>query len=177
MQFIAYCYFFSAQICTCKSYNIKHVWNTKTSQYHITATPHYYRKTFCSYGYILIVHFTISTIWGLQKLRLVGMVSYHYTFLIFKYMFLTPPKNCNEVVSVGPILILAVVICSNIYNICKSEWHFAKLPRWATPMFLNPRGWTTPMFFSPHGCLSLIIKTPLNQIFQDTYLATTTVIW
>jgi len=35
-----------------------------------TATPHYYRKTFCSYSYILIVHFTASTIWGLQKLGL-----------------------------------------------------------------------------------------------------------
>jgi len=29
------------------------VWNTKTSRYHITATPYYYRKTFCSYSYIL----------------------------------------------------------------------------------------------------------------------------
>jgi len=27
----------------------------------------------------------------------------------------------NEVISVGPILIWAVVICSNISNICKSE--------------------------------------------------------
>ena len=52
------------QICTCKFHNIKHVWNTKISQYHITATPHYYRKTFCSYSYILVVHFTASTIWG-----------------------------------------------------------------------------------------------------------------
>jgi len=40
------------QICTCKSHNIKQVWNTKTSHYHITATPHYYRKTLCSYSYI-----------------------------------------------------------------------------------------------------------------------------
>jgi len=29
--------------------------------------------------------------------------------------------NLNEVVSVGPILIGAVAMCSNIYNICKSE--------------------------------------------------------
>jgi len=27
----------------------------------------------------------------------------------------------NEAVSVGPILIWAVAICSDIYNICKSE--------------------------------------------------------
>jgi len=35
-----------------------------TVQYHITATPHYYRKTFCSYSYsyISVVHFTASTI-------------------------------------------------------------------------------------------------------------------
>jgi len=51
------------QICTCKPHNIKQVWSTKTSHYHITATSHYYRKTFCSY--ILVVHFTASTIWGL----------------------------------------------------------------------------------------------------------------
>jgi len=122
----------------------------KTSHYHITTTPHYYRKTFCSYSYILVVHFTAgvlnlvspvyplpasqhiitphfllisavekkqsnfsiikftrrisefysqgvnlppvenpcfaaSTIGGLQKLGLVGMVSYHYyMFLILK---------------------------------------------------------------------------------------------
>ena len=66
------------QIFTYKSHNIKQVWNTKTSHYHITATPHYYRKIFCSYSYILVVHFTASTIWSLQKLGLVGMVSYHY---------------------------------------------------------------------------------------------------
>jgi len=36
------------QICTCKSHNIKQVQNTKTSHYHITATPHYYRKTFAA---------------------------------------------------------------------------------------------------------------------------------
>jgi len=42
-------------------------------------TTHYYRKTFCSYSYILVVHFTASTIWGLQKLELVGMMSYHYS--------------------------------------------------------------------------------------------------
>jgi len=34
----------------------------KTSYYHVTATPHYYRKTFCSYSYILVVHFTASKI-------------------------------------------------------------------------------------------------------------------
>jgi len=28
--------------------------------------------------YILVVHFTASPIWDLQKLELVGMVSYHY---------------------------------------------------------------------------------------------------
>jgi len=41
---------------------IKQDRNTKTSHYHITAIPHYYRKTFCSYSYILVVHFTASTI-------------------------------------------------------------------------------------------------------------------
>jgi len=35
-------------------------------------------------------------------------------------MFLTHP-NLNDVASIGPILIWAVVICSNIYNICKPE--------------------------------------------------------
>jgi len=36
----------------------------KTSHYHITATPHFavYHKTFCSYSYILFVHFTAATI-------------------------------------------------------------------------------------------------------------------
>jgi len=111
-----------------ESHNIKHVWNTKTSQYHITATPHYYRKTFCSYWYISVVHFTASTIWGLQKLWLVGIVSYHHMFLILKCFLLYP--NLNEVVSVGPMLIWAVVICSDICSICKSEWHSSNLPRW-----------------------------------------------
>jgi len=32
-----------------------------TLSYH-SYTPHYYRKTFCSYSYILVVHFTASTI-------------------------------------------------------------------------------------------------------------------
>jgi len=41
-------------------------------------------KNFCSYSYILVVHFTASTIWGVQKLGLVGMVGYHYMFLILK---------------------------------------------------------------------------------------------
>jgi len=40
----------------------------KTSQNHITDTSHYYHKTFCSYSYISVAHFTASTIWGLQKL-------------------------------------------------------------------------------------------------------------
>jgi len=31
-----------------------------TVSYH--STPHYYHKTFCSYSYILVVHFTASTI-------------------------------------------------------------------------------------------------------------------
>jgi len=47
------------QIHICKSYKIKQVLNTKASQYHIAATPHY-RGTFCSYSYILVVHFTAS---------------------------------------------------------------------------------------------------------------------
>jgi len=50
------------QICTCKSHNTKHVWNTKTSQYHIAATPHYYRKTFCSYSYILVALYSINNL-------------------------------------------------------------------------------------------------------------------
>ena len=44
-------------------------------------------------------------------------------------IFLTHP-NLNDVGSVGPMLIWAVVICSNIYNICKSEWHTSNLTRW-----------------------------------------------
>jgi len=54
-----------------------------TVSYH--SYPHYYRKAFCRYSYIVVVHFTASTIRGLQKLVLVGMVSYYY-------MFLTLPK-------------------------------------------------------------------------------------
>jgi len=38
----------------------KHHNFTITSQNHITAAPHYYHKTLCSY--ILVVHFTASTI-------------------------------------------------------------------------------------------------------------------
>ena len=86
------------KICTCKSHNIKQISNTKTEQCHITATRHCYRKTFCSYSYILVVYFTLqsvkfpaSTIWGVQKLGLVGMVSYHCNVPNFK-MFLTLPK-------------------------------------------------------------------------------------
>jgi len=48
----------------------------RTSQYHITATPHYYHKTFCSYSYISVVHFIAVIISGLQKLGLVGIVGY-----------------------------------------------------------------------------------------------------
>jgi len=54
----------------------------ENSQYHITATPRYYHKTFCSYSYILFVHFIAATICGLQKLGLDEMVGYHYVFLI-----------------------------------------------------------------------------------------------
>jgi len=39
----------------------------------------------------LVVHFTASTIWGLPKLGLIGMVSYHYNVPNYK-MFLTLPK-------------------------------------------------------------------------------------
>jgi len=34
----------------------------------MTATPRYCHKTFCSYIYILVVHFIAATIRGLQKL-------------------------------------------------------------------------------------------------------------
>ena len=40
-------------------------------------------------------------------------------FLIFKCFLLYP--NLNEVVSIGPNLSWALVICPNVYNICKSE--------------------------------------------------------
>jgi len=53
-----------------------------TVSYH--SYPHYYRKKFCSYSYILVVHFTASSIRALQKLELVGIVSYHYMFQILK---------------------------------------------------------------------------------------------
>ena len=116
------------QIHTCKSHNIKQVWNTKTSQNHITATPHYYHKTF--YSYILVVHFTASTIWGSQKLGLIGMVGYHYMFLILNCFLVY--TNLNEVVSIGSNLIWTVVICPNIYNISRmqSERNSSNLPRW-----------------------------------------------
>jgi len=78
------------QICICKSHNIKQLWNTKTSQYDITATPHYYRKTFCSYSYILVVHFTVSTIWG-TKIR-VGWNGGLPLYVPDFKMFLTLPK-------------------------------------------------------------------------------------
>jgi len=71
--------------------------------------------------------FTASTI-GLQKLGLVGMVGYHYMFLILKRFLLYP--NFNEVVLIVPNLIWAVVIRSNIYNIYKSEWNSSNLSRW-----------------------------------------------
>jgi len=41
-------------------------------------------KHFDSCTYILVVHFTASSIRGLQKLEFVGMVSYHYIFQILK---------------------------------------------------------------------------------------------
>jgi len=104
---------------TCKSHNFKQVWNNKTSQNHITASPHCYHKTFCSYSYIIVVHFTASTIWGLQKLGLTGMVGYHCRFLILKCSLVSP--NLNEVVSVGSSLIWTVVICPNIYNISRMQ--------------------------------------------------------
>jgi len=48
--------------------HIKQVWNMKLhrirSQLHRITT----KKTFCSYSYISVAHFTASTIWGLQKL-------------------------------------------------------------------------------------------------------------
>jgi len=120
------------QSSTCKSCNIKNVWNTKTSQYHITATPHYYRKTFCSFSYILVVHFTASTIWGLQKIGLVGMVSYHYRFQISK----TLPKfewscfswsNFDLAFAIAQIFIIyanlndTIPICPDSFN-CTQVW-------------------------------------------------------
>jgi len=120
------------EIHPCKSHNIKQVWNTKTSQYHITATAHYHQRKILQVQLQLSCrqHFTASTIRGLQKLGLVGMVSFHYTFLILKYFYLYP--NLNEVVSIDPNLIWALVICPHIYDICrpKSEWNSSKFPRW-----------------------------------------------
>ena len=77
-------------ICTCKSHNSKQLWNTKTSQYDITATAQYYRKRFCSCSYILVVHFTASTIWG-TKVRVGWNVELPLHVSDFK-MFLTLPK-------------------------------------------------------------------------------------
>jgi len=53
-------------------------------------------------------------------------VGYHYMFLIFTQSGLSLHvsdfyPNFNEVVSVVPTFIWAVVICPNIYYICKSE--------------------------------------------------------
>ena len=53
-----------------------------TVSYHSYRTSLPLPQTFCSYSYILVVHFAASPIWGLQKLRLVGMLAYHFTFLI-----------------------------------------------------------------------------------------------
>jgi len=105
------------QIHTCKSHNIKQVWNTITSQNHITPTPDYYHKTLCSY--ILVVNFTASTILGLQKLVLVGMVAYQNMFVIIKCFYLHP--NLNEVVSIGSNLIWAAVICPNIFTTSRMQ--------------------------------------------------------
>jgi len=74
--------------------------------------------------------FTASTIWGLQKLGSIGMVGYHYMFLILKCFLVHP--NLNEIVSIGSNLIWTGVICPNIYNISRMQiWKkLLNLPRW-----------------------------------------------
>ena len=74
----------------------------------------------------LQLHFS-CTLYSINNLRFTKIrVSWNrelplhdYIFLIIKCFQLYP--NLNEVVSVDPILIWAIIICSNIYNICKSE--------------------------------------------------------
>jgi len=74
----------------------------ETRKFHTIISQLHYRKAFCSYTCILVVHFISSAIWGLQKLELVGMVSYHdirglqpfaiagrITFIYMKYV--APP--------------------------------------------------------------------------------------
>jgi len=99
-----------------------------TVSYHSYRTSLPLPQTFCSYSYILVVHFAASPIWGLQKLRLVGMLVYHFTFLISNVSNST--QISMRLFQIGPNLIGAVVICPDICNICKSEWIFFNLPRW-----------------------------------------------
>jgi len=71
----------------------------------------------------LQLHFS-CTLYSINNLRFTKIrVSWNdelpLQFLILKCFLVY--RNLNKVVSVGPILIWAVVICSNIYNICKSE--------------------------------------------------------
>jgi len=66
----------------------------KTSHYHITATPHYYRKTFCSYSYILLVHFKAQhQQFEVTKIRVSWNGELPLRLHVPNYkMFLTPPK-------------------------------------------------------------------------------------
>jgi len=61
-------------------------------------------STHVIYSYVFVIiaqkHLLPSTIWFLQKFRLVRMVGYHYMFLISKYFQLYP--KLNEVVLISP---------------------------------------------------------------------------
>jgi len=68
--------------------------------HNITATPYYYRKTFCSYSYIFCTLYSINNL-RFIKIRLSWNDNYHLLVPIF--------------------FIWTVVICSNIYATCESE--------------------------------------------------------
>jgi len=81
----------------------------ETSQYQLTS----FAATF-----LLLQLKTLTSITSLMFTKLVGMMGYHYMFLILQYFKVYP--NLNEVVSINANLIWAVAIYPNVYNICKS---------------------------------------------------------
>jgi len=89
----------------------------------VTELYHSYIKLLPQNILQLQLHFscTLYSINNLKftKIRVVGIVGYHYMFLILKCFWLY--SNLNEVVSVGSNLIRAVVIWPNIYNIPRMQ--------------------------------------------------------
>jgi len=149
------------QICTCKSHNIKRVWNKKISHNHITATLpqsilQLHLHFSCTLYIISNLRFTkIRVSWNGELPRHQGFTTFCYCRPHYFYLY----EVCGP-----PILIWAVVICSNIYNIFKSEpWtpegffpggdasrgfsqiFFKGAQKWWS-LFFTPRNWKTTFF-------------------------------